>query len=234
MNSNIFAKANQLIRTCGAAYIGVIDENGCPSVSAVSVFKPDNIFEAYFVTGMNSNKVKRLLKDNRASVCYRLNGNNITLAGETEILTDQQTKDEFWNDGLIIHFPNGKTDPNYCIIKFTTKRVSLWIDNESAECTTDDLLTVQSRCGLLCKWCTYREPFSCCGCLAMNGKAPWGHGDCDVAMCCQNKGYTHCGECDVFPCEDLHDMSYGNDEHNDKPEGARIAVCRAWAAKNGN
>jgi hypothetical protein len=40
MDSNIFAKANQIIKNCDAAYLGVIDENGFPSVSTVSVIKP--------------------------------------------------------------------------------------------------------------------------------------------------------------------------------------------------
>jgi len=231
MNSNIFAKANQIIRNCDTAYLAVIDENGFPHVSTVSAIKPEDIFTAHFATGMGANKTKRLLRDKRASVCYRADSNNITLVGEAEILTDQETKNRCWLDWFINHFPGGETDPNYCIVKFTAKRASLWIDNESAEFIIDDLLTVQSRCGLLCRWCTYREQFNCGGCLAMKGKAPWGHGDCDVAMCCQNKGYVHCGECDVFPCENLRGLSYGDDEHNDKPEGARIEVCKAWAAK---
>ena len=68
MNSNIFAKANRLIKTCGVAYIGVIDENGCPSVSAVSTIKPDGIFTVYFATGISANKSKRLLRDETGKV----------------------------------------------------------------------------------------------------------------------------------------------------------------------
>ena len=231
MNSNIFAKANQIIKICDAAYLGVIDENGCPHVSTVSTIKPESIFTAYFATGMGANKTKRLLRDKRASVCYRADGNNISLVGEAEILTDQETKSRCWLDWLIHHFPGGETDPNYCIIKFTAKRASLWIDNESAEFMIDELLTVQSRCGLLCKWCTYREPSNCPGCIVLNGKASWSDSDCDVSRCCVNKGYKHCGECPSFPCDDLRGMSYGDDEMNDKPEGARIEVCKAWATR---
>ena len=89
MNANIFAKANQIIKTCDAAYLGITDENGYPHVSTVSTIKPEDIFTAYFATGMGVNKTKRLLRNKRASVCYRADGNNITLVGETEILTDQ-------------------------------------------------------------------------------------------------------------------------------------------------
>jgi len=229
MTANIFAKANQIIKTCDAAYFGVLDEAGNPHVSTVSTIKPESILEAYFSTGMNANKTKRLLRDKRASVCFRADGNNITLVGEAEILADQETKSRCWQDWFINHFPDGETDPNYCIIKFTTKRVSLWVDNESAEFAIDDLLTVQSHCGLLCKWCAYKEPMNCPGCIALHGKASWCDGDCDVSRCCVDKGYAHCGKCPDVPCEKLRGMSYGDDEHNDKPEGARIEVCKAWA-----
>ncbi len=104
MNSNIFAKANQIIKTCDAVYLGVIDENASPSVSTVSVINPENILIAYFSTNIGSNKEKRLSKDNRASVCYREGGNNITLVGEIEIKTDQETKSRYWLDWFKNHY----------------------------------------------------------------------------------------------------------------------------------
>ena len=231
MNANIFEKANQIIRACDAAYIGVIDENGCPSVSTVSPIRPENLFEAFFATGLDANKTKRLLKDKRASVCYRIDGANVTLVGEAAILTDQASKSKHWLDWFPEHFPLGETDPNYCIIHFTTKRVSLWIDNESAEFPIDALLTVQSRCGLLCDGCAFKASHGCAGCVALSGKPFWG--ECPVAACCQAKGYAHCGECADIPCEQLRGFSCGEGEHCDKPAGARIAVCRAWAEQGG-
>ena len=253
MDVNIFAKATQLIAACDAVYLGVLDTNGFPHVSTVSTINPDSLFTAYFATGMGANKTKRLLADKRASICYRINGNNITLVGEGEILTDQETKSRCWIDWFVAHFPLGQTDPNYCIIKFTTKRMSLWIDNESAECTVDELLTVQSRCGLLCKWCDYRESHSCGGCVETNGH-PF-HGECPVAMCCQDKGHTHCGQCDSLPgacadpdcakidangfyecnacpstsCDKLYPYSYKDPVHGDNPPGSRVEICRTWA-----
>jgi len=229
MNANIFEKANQVIRTCEAAYLGVIDEDGFPSVSTVSPVKPENIFEAYFATGMAANKTKRLQRDKRASVCYHNGGDNITLVGEAEILTDQESKSKYWLDWFIGHFPGGETDPDYIIIKFVTKRVSLWVGGEQAEFTTDGLLSVQSRCGCLCDGCAFKNSHGCKGCLALNGNPFWG--ECGVAKCCIGKGYAHCGECPEIPCGTLRGMSYGDDEHSDKPEGARIEVCRVWASR---
>jgi len=133
MNAKIIQRANQIIQSCDTAYIGVLDESGCPSVSTVSPIKPENLFEAYFATGLDANKTKRLLKDKRASICYCKDGANITLVGEAAILSDQPTKSRLWLDWFADHFPGGETDPNYCIIQFTTKRVSLWVDGQSAE-----------------------------------------------------------------------------------------------------
>ena len=137
MNKVMLEKANKFIKTCVNVSFGVIDENGYPSVSTVSLVKPKNINELHFTTTLCSNKVKRLKKNNKASICVCMNdgSKNITLVGEAEILCDQETKNEYWQDWFIEVYPGGKTDPNYCVIKFTTKRGSLWIDDEQTEFT---------------------------------------------------------------------------------------------------
>jgi hypothetical protein len=85
---------------------------------------------------------------------------------------------------------------------------------------------VQSRCGLLCKSCGWREKCNCGGCIETNGH-PF-HGECPIAACCQKKNLTHCGQCDEMPCDQL--STYSCDaEHGDKPIGARLNVVRRWA-----
>jgi len=133
MNTKFIEKANEFIKTREDASFGVIDENGCPSVSAVWLTNQDDISEIYFSTPAGSNKHKRLQKSNKASICCYSGFNNLTLVGEAEILTDQETKSKHWKDQYIYIYPGGETDPTYCIIKFTTKRVSLNIDHEGAE-----------------------------------------------------------------------------------------------------
>lgn len=90
---------------------------------------------------------------------------------------------------------------------------------------------VDSRCGLHCTDCTWKATHNCGGCIETNGH-PF-HGECAIAVCCQEKGCTHCGECDRIPCEKLYAYSYLDPEHGDKPQGARIETCRCWAAESG-
>lgn len=88
---------------------------------------------------------------------------------------------------------------------------------------------VDSRCGLHCTGCEYKETCDCGGCIETNGH-PF-HGECPVAVCCQDKGIVHCGECPDIPCELL--MQYSCDpEHGDTPQGARIEQCKHWYAES--
>lgn len=226
MDANLLEKANLIVQSAPDAYMGVLDESGYPSVSTLSSIQADGIFKAWFATGLQGNKAMRILRDTRVSVCYRRDGDNVTLVGTAKILTDQQTKDALWQDWFIHHFPGGKEDPQYCIIEFVTQRVSLWIDSESAEFPVGEVLQVQSRCGLLCNCCSFRGQCNCGGCMQTNGH-PF-HGECPVAACCQNKGFTHCGQCVEMPCEQLHEYACLDPEHGDQPAGARLSVLRRW------
>ena len=87
---------------------------------------------------------------------------------------------------------------------------------------------IDSRCGLHCTGCEYIESHGCKGCIDTHGH-PF-HGECPVAVCCQEKGFTHCGECPDVPCELLTQYSH-DPEHGDTPPGARIEQCKKWAGK---
>lgn len=88
---------------------------------------------------------------------------------------------------------------------------------------------IDSRCGLHCTGCEYKESRGCKGCIETGGH-PF-HGECPVAGCCQERKHDHCGQCALFPCELL--TRYACDPaHGDTPPGARIDVCREWAKNN--
>ena len=43
------------------------------------------------------------------------------LRGKMEVLTDSATKEDIWRAGDDMYYPQGVTDPDYCVLKFTTK-----------------------------------------------------------------------------------------------------------------
>ena len=90
---------------------------------------------------------------------------------------------------------------------------------------------VDSRCGLHCTGCEWKSSHGCGGCIETMVN-PF-HGECPIAQCCQGKCLTHCGECDIMPCDKLYAYSYLDPEHGDKPQGKRVETCRRWAAESG-
>lgn len=81
----------------------------------------------------------------------------------------------------------------------------------------------ESRCGILCSTCTYRQHTGCKGCVQMD-KPFWGE-SCPVKACCESKGCTHCGGCMAFPCDLLKQFAYDKEQGDN---GERIRQCSAW------
>lgn len=88
---------------------------------------------------------------------------------------------------------------------------------------------IDTRCGLCCERCSYRDTHHCKGCIATQGH-PF-HGECPVAVCCQEKGLVHCGQCPEIPCVLLADYSCCDPVHGDKPHGLRIRRCLQWKSE---
>ena len=43
----------------------------------------------------------------------------VMLRGTMEILTDSTSKEMIWQEGDTMYYPEGVTDPDYCVLKFT-------------------------------------------------------------------------------------------------------------------
>ena len=136
MNKEIIARASELINSKtgyigggmeGYAVLSLIDENGYPTASALTIARADGINWLTFATSPNSNKAARIAKCNRASVCIASSEYNVTLVGTVEAVTDLEVKKATWcsfmdgND----HW-TGYDDPNYYVIRFNTERYNIY------------------------------------------------------------------------------------------------------------
>ena len=66
---------------------------------------------------------------------------------------------------------------------------------------------IESRCGIKCGSCAYKEPMGCTGCLHIQ------------------KPLQHCGECETFPCELAKAFAYDEKQGDG---GERLKTCRCW------
>jgi len=140
MSQKVIAMAEEIINSRtgyigggmeGYAALGLIDEEGYPTVSTLTIARADGIKWLTFCTSLDRNTVKRIRKNDRASVCINSSEFNITLVGRVEILTDAETKKENWFAPMSGHW-SGPEDENYCVLKFTTERYSLFVGYEEA------------------------------------------------------------------------------------------------------
>ncbi len=86
-----------------------------------------------------------------------------------------------------------------------------------------ELKKIESRCGILCSECKYKEQVGCKGCTEID-KPFWGE-SCPVKSCCEGKEKVHCGQCENFACKVLHQFAYDEKQGDN---GKRIEQCRKW------
>ncbi len=105
------------------SFICSIDDENYPNVKAM--LKPRKrigLKEFYFSTNTSSMRVNRYKNNPNASIYFYHKGLikyvGVMLKGKMEVLTDQETKNKFWQKRDTIFYKKGVTDPDYCVLKF--------------------------------------------------------------------------------------------------------------------
>lgn len=104
-------------------FLGSVNEQGFPNIKAMlQTRKREGIRIFYFTTNTSSMRVKQYLKNPKACVyfCNQDTFIGAMLLGTIEILTDDESKQMIWREGDEIYYPKGVTDPDYCVLRFTT------------------------------------------------------------------------------------------------------------------
>ncbi len=118
------------------SFIGSIDENGFPNIKAMLKPRQHNgLKEFYFSTNTSALRTRQYLRNPHASIYFYRKGlikyEGVMLVGKMEVLTDQETKDKLWRKGDTLFYKGGKTDPDYCVLKFTAKTGRYYCDLKS-------------------------------------------------------------------------------------------------------
>lgn len=103
-------------------FVGSVDAEGFPNIKAMlQTRKREGIKHIYLSTNTSSMRVSQFLKNNRAClyVCNTRFFKGVMLRGTMEILTDSTSKKMIWQEGDTMYYPEGVTDPDYCVLKFT-------------------------------------------------------------------------------------------------------------------
>lgn len=130
MTDELLKKAEDLLARAEVAALTSIDEDGYPRTATLANIKPEGIFTFWFATTTTSNKTENFKRNSKASICFSEDGDNVTLIGDVVIVDDIYIKEQIWQEWFILHFPLGVNDPEYCLLKFQTKYIQAYIDDE--------------------------------------------------------------------------------------------------------
>ena len=124
MMKNLNKIIEKLIGKQKIAFIASIDGEGFPNMKAMlSPRKRNGVKDFWFSTNTFSNRVAQYRRNPKASIYfyekhfYRFSG--VQLIGTMEILEDAASKEMLWERGDTMYYPQGVTDPDYCVLKFT-------------------------------------------------------------------------------------------------------------------
>ena len=123
-------KAAALLAQCENVTIASIDANGFPRPVQMSKIKVAGFHEVWMATSARSVKVEDFKHNNKAGLCYDHYGDGVALRGTVEVITDDATRKEMWEDWFIHHFPDGPTDPDYVLLRFLGTEATFWINGE--------------------------------------------------------------------------------------------------------
>ena len=115
--------AERMLEKQKICYLSSVDSEGFPNTKAMlRPRKRNGISELYFSTNTSSKKVQSFRNNPKACVylCDTLFSKGIMLKGTIEVLEDQEHKNMLWKKGDTMYYPKGVTDPDYCVLKFTT------------------------------------------------------------------------------------------------------------------
>lgn len=110
-----------LIDKQGVSFISSLDDDGFPNTKAMlPPRKRDGIKTFYFTTNTSSMRVLQFRKNPKACIyfCDKRFFRGVMLKGTVEVLEDAASKEMIWQEGDTMYYPQGVTDPDYCVLKF--------------------------------------------------------------------------------------------------------------------
>ncbi len=91
---------------------------------AVAELKPDA--DAYFSTSIESPKIAEIEADPRVLITFQGRNEFASIEGTATVVRDRALIDRLWAEDWRLWFPEGKNDPNLCILKVSAQRGEYW------------------------------------------------------------------------------------------------------------
>ncbi|MES2891173.1 MAG: pyridoxamine 5'-phosphate oxidase family protein [Bacteroidota bacterium] len=127
-------KLKSLVESIGTCMFYTNISSGDHNTRPMAVIEVDMNGNLWFFTSVQSTKVKDIEKDSGVQLAFAHPGKDsyLDLRGLASIETDRKSIEEKWNPIVKAWFPEGKDDPNLCLVKVKTDEAHYW-DTETTK-----------------------------------------------------------------------------------------------------
>lgn len=123
-------RASSLLESCFTIVLSSITAEGYPRGCALVRVANEGFSKIYVATSASSRKVAQFRDNPKAGISFANDTNGATLLGTVRIMADSDERTAYWQDWMKDYFPLGPTDPDFCVLEFTTLEATLYIDGE--------------------------------------------------------------------------------------------------------
>lgn len=124
MNEQIKGEIRRLAQTGRDVIVCSIDDDGFPNAKCMFRAKNEGLRTYWLSTNTSAIRTGQFMQ--RPEAClYFLDAegfHGLMLTGKMEVLTDDLSKRTLWKPGDEMYYPLGVTDPDYCVLRFTSER----------------------------------------------------------------------------------------------------------------
>ena len=114
-----------LIDHQSTAYLGAVAADGFPQIKAMlAPRRHEGLKVFYLTTNTSSRHVAQFRANPQACLyfCDQRYFRGLMLEVFIEVLEDSASKELIWQDGDTLYYPQGVTDPDYCVLRFTAQK----------------------------------------------------------------------------------------------------------------
>ena len=118
-------KVAELIKSNRYSKLITFGTDGAPHGRIMTNLPLGSDMVIWFATGLSTSKIQDIKKNPTVSVFVDDPDDlkNASIIGKAEIVTDSQLRKKFWQEPFGFFFPKGPSDPDYCLLKITPKKV---------------------------------------------------------------------------------------------------------------
>ena len=123
---------NELLNDFRTGMLVTNSATGQPNARPMHISEITDETNIWFITNNESGKIDEIEAD--AAACFTAQGGSkfLTMSGAAEITRDDQKLDDLWSAPMKLWFPEGKSDPDIALIKFTPASGEYW-DNSGTK-----------------------------------------------------------------------------------------------------